>query len=331
VCVGDEAPQLGARAFALGSSLFFAPGAYDPGSDVGLGLLAHELSHVVQQKQGRASGAAGAEATVLHDEALEAEADHVAALIVSGSGARVPGIERRDAQRSFAARPPVLQLQKYGLREKTFINRTVTVGPADAAATRPAARLALGAVQADVLVEFSQTASQNEFYDQRATAWARALEISGLSATAIPKRVYYIAPGQPNTASPNIGAVEQAALMGRCPNANTIPVWVKRSNIYVYDTGELGFYHDFGDNTMIIEHLHDPNGTVTLYAANLAGVAVTPIKHFHSGAYQGKQYIAINAYGNVVNYGGRDIQETAQINARAGYQTHGSHHIGYRT
>lgn len=41
--------RLGARAFACGHDLYFAPGQYDPHSDEGRRLLAHELSHVVQQ------------------------------------------------------------------------------------------------------------------------------------------------------------------------------------------------------------------------------------------------------------------------------------------
>jgi hypothetical protein len=45
--------QLGARAFTTGSDIFFRQGEYNPGSSGGQELLAHELTHVVQQ------GAAG--------------------------------------------------------------------------------------------------------------------------------------------------------------------------------------------------------------------------------------------------------------------------------
>lgn len=41
--------QLGARAFTTGSDIFFRAGEYDPGSTSGKELLAHELTHVVQQ------------------------------------------------------------------------------------------------------------------------------------------------------------------------------------------------------------------------------------------------------------------------------------------
>ncbi len=44
-----------ARAFTTGQDVFFRQGAYDPGSRGGKELLAHELTHVVQQSTGRVS------------------------------------------------------------------------------------------------------------------------------------------------------------------------------------------------------------------------------------------------------------------------------------
>ncbi len=41
--------QLGARAFTTGSDIFFRQGEYNPASSDGQELLAHELTHVVQQ------------------------------------------------------------------------------------------------------------------------------------------------------------------------------------------------------------------------------------------------------------------------------------------
>jgi hypothetical protein len=43
--------QLGAKAFTTGSDIFFREGAYQPSSDSGKRLIAHELTHVVQQSQ----------------------------------------------------------------------------------------------------------------------------------------------------------------------------------------------------------------------------------------------------------------------------------------
>ena len=40
----------GARAVTVGEDIYFAPGAYDPASNAGRSLLAHELTHVLQQR-----------------------------------------------------------------------------------------------------------------------------------------------------------------------------------------------------------------------------------------------------------------------------------------
>jgi Domain of unknown function (DUF4157) len=43
------AASLGARALTVGRDIFFAPGHFEPGSAVGQRLIAHELTHVLQQ------------------------------------------------------------------------------------------------------------------------------------------------------------------------------------------------------------------------------------------------------------------------------------------
>lgn len=47
-----SAEQLGARAYQLGQHLVFRDGEYDAGSRAGIRLLAHELTHVIQQGRG---------------------------------------------------------------------------------------------------------------------------------------------------------------------------------------------------------------------------------------------------------------------------------------
>ena len=44
------AETLGAEAFTLGQDIFFSPGNYDPHSESGQRILAHELAHSLQQK-----------------------------------------------------------------------------------------------------------------------------------------------------------------------------------------------------------------------------------------------------------------------------------------
>ncbi len=80
--VGHAAVEIGALAFASGCDVYFAPGCYDPATPRGLALLAHELTHVIQQQQGRVSAAAG----LVADPVLEAEADRAADRVVQVLG-----------------------------------------------------------------------------------------------------------------------------------------------------------------------------------------------------------------------------------------------------
>lgn len=67
----DTAQALNARAFTVGQNIAFDAGEYQPGTDAGRELLAHELTHVVQQTGGapqqvqRQTDAANATADVL--------------------------------------------------------------------------------------------------------------------------------------------------------------------------------------------------------------------------------------------------------------------------
>lgn len=67
-----------ARAYTVGSSVVFDAGQYAPASEAGRRLLAHELTHVVQQTQSAGN--------VRSEAADESEADAVAARILSNAG-----------------------------------------------------------------------------------------------------------------------------------------------------------------------------------------------------------------------------------------------------
>lgn len=64
-----------ARAFATGSDLFFAKGEYQPNTSSGDKLLAHELSHVVQQ---RGAPTTGPMMVSQPGDTMEVEADRTA-------------------------------------------------------------------------------------------------------------------------------------------------------------------------------------------------------------------------------------------------------------
>lgn len=50
----EAAAVLHARAFTIGDDIYFAAGAYDPDSDDGIALIAHEAAHVAQQRRSTA-------------------------------------------------------------------------------------------------------------------------------------------------------------------------------------------------------------------------------------------------------------------------------------
>lgn len=57
LAAGREAQALGARAFTRGSDVFFSQGSFQPETRAGVGLLGHELAHVLQQSAGQAQWA----------------------------------------------------------------------------------------------------------------------------------------------------------------------------------------------------------------------------------------------------------------------------------
>ena len=84
VHTGSQADQLNqeveARAFTTGSDVFFRDGTYAPGSSAGKELLAHELTHVVQQSEVPATGPSRITSP---DDAVEKEAASVAEAMVA--------------------------------------------------------------------------------------------------------------------------------------------------------------------------------------------------------------------------------------------------------
>ncbi len=80
--------QLSARAFTTGQDIFFGDGEYDPHSSGGQELIAHELTHVVQQSSG-AVPTSGRMTVNAPGDRFEQEADAVAHAIGSTTAAPV--------------------------------------------------------------------------------------------------------------------------------------------------------------------------------------------------------------------------------------------------
>lgn len=72
----SAAKQIGARAFAVDTNIFFAEGAYDPEAQQGIELIAHEVAHVAQHLRGvrQVDGNENAVAAPDHGTEQEAEA-----------------------------------------------------------------------------------------------------------------------------------------------------------------------------------------------------------------------------------------------------------------
>lgn len=84
---GAAANALRAEAFATGRDIYFAPGNYDPSTPKGMSLLAHELTHVVQQSGGSPS-IQHAKSVGFTSDRMEAEAQTVATRVLTNWGTR---------------------------------------------------------------------------------------------------------------------------------------------------------------------------------------------------------------------------------------------------
>jgi Domain of unknown function (DUF4157) len=92
VFADEQADQLAkgyeARAFTVGQNVFFSSGQYRPGTPDGMRLLAHELTHTIQQAQGRVAPTHGAGVSVDPSPDLEAEAVRSADAFADSSSAQ---------------------------------------------------------------------------------------------------------------------------------------------------------------------------------------------------------------------------------------------------
>jgi len=116
----DSARSVQAHAYTVGNHVVFGEGRYQPETAEGKHTLAHELTHVVQQRQGPVDGtAAEGGIKVSHpNDRFEQEAESVARRVSSGDGAGAGGNDgptaapAPDVQREAdTAEPPAVQRQ----------------------------------------------------------------------------------------------------------------------------------------------------------------------------------------------------------------------------
>lgn len=108
--------ELGAEAFTTGNDIYFREGAYDPGTSSGQELLAHEMTHVVQQSSGLVGGG-GTKMTVnAPDDNYEKNADAVAQGAVGHRNGSAGAIQTEELQ--MQAVPEEEEKLKKGIPEE---------------------------------------------------------------------------------------------------------------------------------------------------------------------------------------------------------------------
>jgi hypothetical protein len=139
-----SADALHAAAYTVGSDVVFGAGRYDPGSDTGRRLLAHELTHVRQQ----AGSAPTGPLRIVDDPAAEAEADSPVRTITR----RLPAALQRQVlpdlppesigETSLLGAPPIIRFEPTPLvepqQELTDVPATPLQTPTPTAAKPPA-------------------------------------------------------------------------------------------------------------------------------------------------------------------------------------------------
>src|SRR5262249_60007336 len=108
----ESAAAVGAQAYTVGRDVVFGQGGFHPGTFAGRQLLAHELTHVLQQSAGAVASPTGVSA-IDPDSRMEAEAQAVGAAIHDQAALRaspIPGsaLQRQPTRGSGTrpARPP---------------------------------------------------------------------------------------------------------------------------------------------------------------------------------------------------------------------------------
>jgi hypothetical protein len=117
----ESAKAVQARAYTVGNDVVFNSGAYSPGTEEGRRTLAHELTHVVQQRAGPVDATPAAGGIALSDpsDRFEQEAE-AAATALPGSAGSAPAAEAAAApvQRQEAPEEEEEEVQMLALQRE---------------------------------------------------------------------------------------------------------------------------------------------------------------------------------------------------------------------
>jgi len=106
--------SLNARAFTTGQDIFFRQGAYQPGSSTGRELIAHELTHVVQQDGDRVHRAMSVSQP---GDPHEVEAEAAARAVMQREHAGTSGHEEKEEDKHLMASRDGIQRQPEAPKE----------------------------------------------------------------------------------------------------------------------------------------------------------------------------------------------------------------------
>lgn len=104
--------ELGAKAFTTGQDIFFKEGAYSPGSGSGQELIAHELTHVVQQSTGSVGSSGSGMVVNPPGDIYEQEADAVAQQAINAETASEQSLSGETVQREEMPEEEELQMKR---------------------------------------------------------------------------------------------------------------------------------------------------------------------------------------------------------------------------
>jgi hypothetical protein len=89
---GESAKAVNAQAYTVGTDIVFQPDKYSPQTHEGKHMLAHELTHVIQQKSGPVSGTPAPGGIQISDpsDSFEQQAEHTATQVMSAQPSSSP-------------------------------------------------------------------------------------------------------------------------------------------------------------------------------------------------------------------------------------------------
>jgi hypothetical protein len=117
----ESAAAVNSLAYTVGSSVVFGHGMYEPQTGQGQRLLAHELTHVLQQSTAGASASEGLKLGAPHDQA-EREADGSSSVVDAGRSIGIPSQSSDRLQRQTAPRTPAKPAEKTAEKTPTVGN-----------------------------------------------------------------------------------------------------------------------------------------------------------------------------------------------------------------